>query len=140
MNKAIINHKIEIVKNCVSSIVSKIPDSDDTLIRDFALQDLISINLERAVAVSVEIATEIVDELEVSEEDNKESAFKVLAGNRIITYDVAESLDAAVGFSDISKYRYSAIDWKRVYTFVTTKLDVFDSFVGQVGRYVGVDK
>jgi uncharacterized protein YutE (UPF0331/DUF86 family) len=61
----------------------------------------------------------------------------VLAVNRIITYDVAESLDAAAGFSDISKYRYSAIDWKRVYTFITTKLDVFESFVGQVAGYVG---
>ena len=60
MDKAIIDEKLESLRRCVHRIEEKRPASADILKSDPDLQDIISVNLTKAVQVAVDIATHIL--------------------------------------------------------------------------------
>lgn len=62
MDKQLINQKFESLRRCVDRIESKLPRSVDTLKTDLDLQDIIALNLTRAVQVCVDVAAHWLSE------------------------------------------------------------------------------
>lgn len=94
--------KIESLRKCISRIEQKRPDSPDKLNSDIDLQDIISVNLERAVQQCVDIASIIISDTEAAPPPTMSSSFTALAENRIIDITLAERLSKAVGFRNIA--------------------------------------
>ncbi len=57
MDRQIILDKLTSLKRCVERIESKVPENSRILMLDFDLQDIISLNLQRAVQVCVDNST-----------------------------------------------------------------------------------
>ena len=55
MDKDVINNKIESLMRCVERIRTHIPSSVEELESDFDMQDIIILNLERAVQICVDV-------------------------------------------------------------------------------------
>ena len=65
MDKRIILYKLESLDRCIERLKSKKPSDIETFRTDHDLQDIIVLNLERAVQMCVDIASYIIAELEV---------------------------------------------------------------------------
>ena len=133
--KRVISQKLDNLRNCVRRIESKVPSDPETLAADYDIQDIISVNLERAIQSSLDAAAHIGADFDDMSMLSAASIFLELAKHKVISTELAESLARAAGFRNLLVHRYAAIDWKRVHTFITTQLDIFRSFVAQVEAY-----
>ena len=63
MDRAVVEQKLESLRRCVLRIESKAPPTAEVLASDFDLQDIISLNLSRAVQLAVDIGAHLISEL-----------------------------------------------------------------------------
>lgn len=128
MERDVVLRKLESVRRCIERIESKRPADARTLEQDYDLQDIISVNLERAIQASVDIASVLLAERGEGTPATMGEAFPLLAQSGIIPADLAEGLRKAVGFRNISVHAYDKIDWAIVFGIVSTRLEDFRSF------------
>ena len=124
--------KIESLRKCIRRIEEKRPASSDILHTDIDLQDIISVNLERAVQQCVDIAAILISDTEKNPPATMASTFVFLAESEILEKDLSERLRRAVGFRNISVHEYSRIDWNIVYSIITKNIDDFKDFSASV--------
>ena len=83
MFKEIIYSKIESLGRCVDRVKSKTPDNRHDLTDDLDRQDIIVLNLERAVQLSVDIAAHLVAELQQPAPMSMAEGFGMLCQQRV---------------------------------------------------------
>jgi uncharacterized protein YutE (UPF0331/DUF86 family) len=128
MDNTIIISKLNSLAHCVDRIRSKRPESVELLIDDYDLQDIVSLNLERAIQICVDIAAHILSEHDVSVPKTMAESFHNLEELNFIPSDLAIRLKKAVGFRNLAVHTYSSIDWNIVYSIITKRLDDFPEF------------
>ena len=111
MSEEVILNKIESLRRCVTRIRSKTPADVTDLIEDVDLQDIIVLNLERAVLLCVDIGLQIIGKMDLSVPDTMGQTFRELAKENIIDADNADNLIRAVGFRNTAVHAYQKIDW-----------------------------
>jgi uncharacterized protein YutE (UPF0331/DUF86 family) len=128
MDRHVIEAKLERLRRCVQRIEQKRPSTAEALVTDYDLQDILSVNLERAVQLCVDIAAHIIADKEVSAPTTMAAAFEALHTLHILSSDLANSMKKAVGFRNIVVHNYQEIDWKIVFNICHHKLDDFRAF------------
>lgn len=128
MDRAVIELKLESLRRCLARIRSKQPFSVQQLVEDFDLQDVVSLNLTRAVQLAVDIAAHQVASLDVPAPNTMGESFDRLAQAGRIPADLASRLKAAVGFRNIAVHNYSQMNWATVHAIVHQHLGDFDQF------------
>ena len=128
MDEAVIAAKLESLRHCVARIRGKTPPSVQVLAADFDLQDVICVNLERAVQTCVDIAAHILADSELPVPDSMAAGFDALQKLGYLPEQVAMPLKKAVGFRNISVHAYQEIDWAVVFSIITARLSVFSEF------------
>ncbi len=128
MDREVIEEKIESLRRCLERISDKCPIDSQTLQQDPDLQDIISLNLARAVQLCVDIGAHLIAGLEVSPPDTMAQTFEVLASAGVISKDLSMQLRRAVGFRNIAVHNYQEIDWAIVHSIVRDHLGDFDEF------------
>ena len=63
MPSDVIQNKLESLRKCLLRLEQKRPGSPEILVSDYDIQDIISINLERAIQISVDIAAHLLAEV-----------------------------------------------------------------------------
>ena len=134
MDEAVILPKLESLSRCMERIRHKTPDSAQALAADHDLQDIISVNLERAIQLCVDIAAHSLAERNTPAPQSMAESFDQLCNEGIIPQDLALRLRKAVGFRNISVHAYYKIDWEIVYAIVTQRLDDFSHFARCMGE------
>ena len=132
MDKEVIQAKLESLRRCVQRIRDKTPDSAPILDEDYDLQDIISVNLERAVQSCVDIAAHLIVDSEETTPATMGAGFDSLRKLNIISVELALRLQKAVGFRNISVHAYQEIDWQIVYSIITLHLDDFSIFAKSI--------
>ena len=110
MDRHLIEEKLETLRKCVARIEGKRPASAKTLAGDANLQDIIALNLTRAVQLSVDIAAHIIADTNASAPETMAQAFDTLADLNVIEPELAGRMKKAVGFRNIAVHSYQAID------------------------------
>lgn len=128
MDRHVIADKLERLRRCVQRIEHKRPSTLEALVTDYDLQDILSVNLERAVQLCVDIAAHIIADREVSAPTTMAAAFEALHTLHILSSDLANSMKKAVGFRNIAVHNYQEIDWEIVFNICHHKLDDFRTF------------
>ena len=137
MDLRVINQKLESLRNCISRLETKIPSTAEILSSDFDIQDIISVNIERAVQVSLDIAAHIGSEFDDIREFSAAGTFLDLAKHKVISEDLGRRLARTAGFRNLLVHRYASIDWTRVFVFITTDLGVFRDFAREIDSFCG---
>lgn len=132
MDKDVIKNKIESLIRCLNRINEKKPESVDILKQDLDIQDIISINIERAVQLSVDIGSHILADYNISTPKTMSNVFIVLAQNKIIDDALANKLAKAVGFRNIAVHSYQTINWETVFQIITNELEDFKQFIKKI--------
>ncbi len=132
MDKDVIKNKIESLIRCLYRINEKKPESVDILKQDLDIQDIISINIARAVQLSVDIGSHILADYNISTPKTMSNVFIVLAQNKIIDDALANKLAKAVGFRNIAVHSYQTINWETVFQIITNELEDFKQFIKEI--------
>lgn len=132
MDRDIIMRKLDSLARCVKRLEEKRPATLDELIEDIDTQDILSINLERAVQVSVDIGAHVIADLSVPPPKTMGDVFAILVAEKLIPEETGLALRKAVGFRNLSVHAYDQVDWERVFDIVHERLDDFRKFADAI--------
>lgn len=132
MADAVLLRKLDALRRCVDRVRDKTPASEDALRNDPDLQDILAVNLERAIQQCVDIAAHVLAESGAPAPTSMAESFEQLAERGMIAPSTALRMRKAVGFRNVAVHAYEAIDWSIVYAIVTERLDDFTSFAREV--------
>lgn len=136
MTRDLLESKIETILRYLRRIKDHTPNSVNELSDDSDDQDIISLNLERAIQACVDIASHIIAELpDVAPAQTMSESFALLAKHHIISEHTSERLKRAVGFRNISVHDYQAIDWNIVFMICTKHLSDFETFIKEIQAF-----
>ena len=125
MKSEIILSKLQSLNRCVNRISSKI--SDD-FISNLDSQDIVILNLQRAIQISIDIGAIILKESNIEIPINRSEIFTLLHENKKISSSLANSLKKSVGFRNLAVHEYSKLDLEKVYSLSKSELDIFLEF------------
>jgi len=132
MDRDIIMRKLDSLARCVSRIEEKRPATLEQLIHDIDTQDILSINLERALQVSVDIGTHVIADLLVPPPKTMGDVFAILVDEKLIPVETGLALRKAVGFRNLSVHAYDQVDWERGLDIVHNRLEDFRKFAAAI--------
>ena len=129
MDQQIILDKLSSLKRCVERVESKVPETCDVLKVDFDLQDIISLNLQRAVQISVDIAAHINAGLDnIRPPTSMTECFENLKNAGILSENLSTRMKKSVGYRNIAAHEYSNINWDLVFSIATKNLNDFREY------------
>lgn len=134
----IIAEKLESMRRCIQRIEDKTPEDAGNLIRDIDLQDILVVNLTRAVQISVDIGSHIISSANQPMPQTMGDVFTKLQELDAISQETSERLRKAVGFRNIAVHSYEAINWEIVYAICRNSLRDFRQFAQEICRYAAL--
>lgn len=138
MDKQLIAQKIESLRRCILRLEDKTPNDAEVLANDIDLQDIISLNLSRAVQLCVDIGAHVISEHNLPSPETMGKTFQILQQANIIDAITAENLQKAVGFRNIAVHNYQRINWLIVHIIVNKHMSDFSKFAKQI--YSDIDQ
>lgn len=134
MNKKVIENKVDNLLRCISRIEDKTPSDKSELNSSLDLQDIISINIERAVQACVDIAAIVISDSNYPYPSTMGEAFEILEKMKAIDGDLKIKLQNAVGFRNILVHDYTKVNWDIVWSIVTKNISDFKKFVKAIEK------
>lgn len=138
MDRDVIEQKIESLRRCVARVRQKCPATADALANDVDAQDILTLNLTRAVQLSVDIGAHIIAARDNPAPDTMGQTFDVLAALGLISPELAVRMKKAVGFRNIAVHNYEAIDWQIAHAIATRHMENFTAFAGAIADATGI--
>jgi uncharacterized protein YutE (UPF0331/DUF86 family) len=132
MDRQVIERKLEVLRRCMLRLRDRRPASVAELAASPDLQDVLVLNLSRAVQVSVDIGAHLLSRSQQPVPATMGETFARLADAAVIDAELAERLRRAVGFRNIAVHNYEAIDWAIVHALAGEPLQDFERFAGAV--------
>lgn len=107
----VIDQKLESLRRCLGRIQEKLPAKVDELQTNFDLQDIIALNLSRAVQLTVDIGSHIISRMNMPAPETMGQTFEILAQQNVLPARVDDQLKKSVGFRNVAVH-------------ITTKLSI----------------
>ena len=132
MTRALVLDKLESLRRCVARVEARRAPTAKALAADPDCQDIVTLNLTRAVQLCVDVAAHLVAAREVPAPRTMGEAFDALASEGVLSIELAGRLRAAVGFRNVAVHAYQTIDWNVVHAISHDHLDDFRAFAAAV--------
>lgn len=132
MDDTIVTKKLESLARCIGRLQQKKPESLEILRNDLDAQDIIVVNLERAVQLCVDTALVILAERNDAVPSTMAESFELLTKPPGLSAQTAQRMRNAVGFRNIAVHAYRQIDWAVVWSILNEHLDDFRSFAKEI--------
>ena len=136
IDKKVIGEKLISLKRCLERIKLHTPTSVETLQNDFDAQDIISLNIQRAVQISVDIAAHILAEQLHEQTPTMAETFLALSRHGLLDSQLASRLAKAVGFRNIAVHEYNTLDMNILYSIIMKEIGFFYEFSDAVVKIV----
>ena len=134
MDRDLIATKLESLRRCVDRIVAKTPSSAEQLALDLDSQDVIALNLQRAVQLCVDLAAHVIADTNARPPATMAENFEILEQLKIINPALAERMIKSVGFRNIAVHSYQSIDWRIVFQICRHHLGEFKQFAQAIAH------
>jgi uncharacterized protein YutE (UPF0331/DUF86 family) len=129
MDEQLVAQKLESLRRCIQRVESKLPDNVETLLTDLDAQDIVSLNLTRAVQMSVDIAAHwLAGHSESTAPKTMGQAFDALANSGVIEHELAVRMRKSVGFRNVMVHNYDDVNWEIVFAICQYHLGDFRAF------------
>ena len=137
MDQVILDQKLESLRRCIKRVEEKTPSHVSQLIKDEDIQDILVLNLTRAVQLCVDIGSHVISESEEPAPTTMGDVFSALENLDAITPVTGMSMKKAVGFRNIAVHNYDVINWEIVYAICSNLLVNFRRFAREITGYSG---
>lgn len=132
MDREVIEQKLESLRRCLQRIQEKCPPSAETLAKEIDTQDIVALNLTRAIQLCVDIGAHLIASMDTPPPATMGQTFDLLADLGVIDTELAIRMKKAVGFRNIAVHNYEAINWQIVHAIATSHLSDFKNFAKAV--------
>lgn len=132
MDRVIVAEKLESLRRCIQRVQEKTPPVIERLATEPDLQDILVLNLTRAVQLCVDIGSHIISTSGESAPATMGDVFNTLDKLGVITPTVCETMKKAVGFRNIAIHNYEAINWEIVFAICKNSPADFREFVKEI--------
>lgn len=136
MDRVIVTRKLDSLQRCLGRISTKRPQTVEALETDLDLQDVLVLNLTRAVQICVDLGTHLLADEPVAPPNTMGETFDRLAEAGIIQPALALRMKKAVGFRNVAVHAYDAVDWHIVFAITTRDLTDFRDFARVVANSI----
>lgn len=137
MDQVILDHKLESLRRCIKRVEEKTPPHVSQLIEDQDIQDILVLNLTRAVQLCADIGSHVISESEEPAPTTMGDVFSTLENLGAITSITCKSMRKAVGFRNIAVHNYDVINWEIVYAICNNLIVDFRRFASEITEYSG---
>ena len=132
MDRLIVTEKLESLRRCIQRIQDNTPPEIESLTKDPDIQDILVLNLTRAVQLCVDIGSHMVSASGEAAPATMGEVFTALNKLGVISPTICESMRKAVGFRNIAIHNYEAINWEIVFAICNKSLADFRQFVKEI--------
>lgn len=132
MDSLIVERKLESLRRCIKRVEQKRPDNVAVLESDPDIQDILVLNLSRAVQLCVDIAAHVLLDYETLPPNTMGETFDRLAELALIEPELRDNLKRSVGFRNMAVHNYDVLNWHIVYAIATKHLEDFTGFAAAV--------
>ncbi len=136
IDKKVIGEKLLSLNRCLERVKLHTPANVEALQSDFDTQDIICLNIQRAVQISVDIAAHILAEQLHEQTPTMAETFLTLSKYGILERQLASRLAKAVGFRNIAVHEYNTLDMNILYSIITKEIGCFYEFSDAVVKIV----
>lgn len=136
MDTVVLAEKLESLRRSIQRIEDKKPGNVDQLKQNIDLQDILVLNLTRAVQLSVDIGSHIISHADHAAPQTMENVFTILQEIGAISEPTGHRLKKAVGFRNVAIHQDEAINWEIVYAVCEHSIQDFRQFALEISHYV----
>lgn len=137
MDRLIVQERLESLRRCIARVEAKRSPTVDALAGDPDAQDILSLNLTRAVQLCVDIGAHLIADTNAPSPQNMGETFDRLAAMSYISSSLAARMKAAVGFRNVVIHHYQTVDWEIVHRITHERLDDFREFARAMASRAG---
>ncbi len=135
MDQVIFSQKLESLRRCIQRVEEKTPSNVNQLIQDPDIQDILVLNLTRAVQLCVDIGSHVISESDELAPTTMGDVFSTLERLGAITPATCLSMQKAVGFRNVAVHNYDVINWEIVFAICQKFLADFRRFAKEIVDY-----
>ncbi len=128
MDRDVVTEKLESLRRCIKRIEDKRPESLELFVDDLDIQDIIVLNLTRAIQTCVDIGAHLIANSEAKPPATMGETFDILATVGVIDTATALKMKKAVGFRNLAVHGYGKINFSIVYSIITEQIEDFQQF------------
>jgi uncharacterized protein YutE (UPF0331/DUF86 family) len=138
MDREVIAQKIESLRRCVERVRQKSPATAAALASDPDAQDILTLNLSRAVQLCVDIGAHLIAAQDKPAPDTMGQTFDVLADMNVISAELTLRMKKAVGFRNIAVHNYEVIDWEITHAIASRHMNDFVEFAAAIAASASI--
>lgn len=131
MDRRVVEQKLESLRRCLERVRARCPASVALLAADPDAQDIVTLNLTRAIQLCVDIAAHVLPDSAAVPQTMGETFERLVEAGRI-TPDLGLRLRRAVGFRNLALHNYDPINGSIVHAIATKNIGDFDAFARAV--------
>jgi len=129
MDEQLVAQKLESLRRYIQRVESRLPDTLEALRADLDAQDIISLNLTRAVQMCVDIASHwLAEHADSTAPKTMGQVFEALADSGVIEQELAQGMRKSVGFRNVVVHNYDDVNWAIVFSICRNHLGDFRAF------------
>lgn len=128
MDTLIVERKLDSLQRCLARLHAKAPADTAQLRGDIDLQDVLVLNLSRAVQLCVDMAAPLIAKHAWPPPNTMGETFDRLAEHGLLPADLALRMKKAVGFRNVAVHAYDAISWDIAFAISTRHPEDFEAF------------
>ncbi len=132
MDASLIAQKLDSLRRCLARVQSRCPATAELLSKDIDAQDVVVLNLSRAVSLCTDIALHLLSSREQPVPQTMRQAFEQLAALGLITEATNLNMRKAVGFRNMAVHSYDQIDWAIVFSIASSELVDLKQFAVEI--------
>jgi len=132
MDRIVLEKKIDSILRCLTRIEQRLPAKESEFIQDYDAQDVVVLNLTRAVQLSVDIATHLLSTGNQTLPSTMSDAFVRLHREGIISEHISDKMRKSVGYRNVAVHSYDDIDLSITYEIAKIHLQDFKEFINEV--------
>lgn len=132
MDSVILDKKVDSILRCLGRIEQRLPIDEEKFLLDYDAQDVVVLNITRAVQLSVDIATHILSTGNEAVPVTMSDAFTKLHRQGVISERIAIKMKKTVGYRNVAVHSYDDIDLSITYAIARDHLQDFKVFLQEV--------
>ncbi len=131
MNRDVIIQKTNSIQNCLKRISDTVSEDLSSLSK-LDVQDIVVLNLQRAIQASIDMAAYIVSEKKLGTPQSLRDIFLLLERENLVTHLLSSKMQKMVGFRNIAVHSYQEISIDILEKVIKEHLVDFENFYSEV--------
>ena len=132
MDELVLEKKIDSVIRCLRRIENRLPQEKMQFLKDLDAQDVVVLNLTRAIQLCVDIAMHVIATSDAITPQTMSESFTVLEKLGVIDREVSIKMKKSVGFRNIAIHSYDDLDLNLTFEIAYKHLNDFKDYIRQI--------